>query len=254
MKKFLLMLTILFNSINVFAQVKLDGAYKIIFAQHGSDTSIEAYEKTTIIKTFKNGYWITAFFGDPAKSFNGSGGGTYKIEGNHYTETLNFCSWDSTAAGQTYTFNYKLQGNKYTQESIINSPKLKEHIIKENYEKINAASPLIDASLDGVWQLDSAIYADKKPGEFINRTAIKIYAYPRFAWAHYNSVTRQFIAAGGGTYQFDGKKVIEKLEYISRDIPVNTAVEISITAISNDKFSQLNHYNGHIETWKRLTH
>jgi hypothetical protein len=82
--------------------------------------------------------------------------------------------------------------------------------------------------------------------------SIKIYAYPRFAWAQYNAVTKQFMGAGGGTYQFDGNKLTENIEYITYDeVPLNKPYELDIVKTTDNKFQQTGQ-NKFIETWKRL--
>src|SRR6266498_2061166 len=254
MKTYLLMLPVLFTNIFLFEQTKLDGPYKIVSGQYGPDqTSGDKHKQTTIIKIFRDGYWISAFFGDPAKPFDGSGGGTYITNGNQYIETLNFFSWDSTAAGKTYTFNYKVQGNNYMQEGVINSDKYKDFVIKEQYEKITSSVPVKDASLEGVWQLQKGEWGNEKSneGKWVGVVRIKIYACPRFAWAQYNPATKQFIGAGGGTYQFDGKRLTENLDYTTYDMPLNKPYELDIVKIAGKKFMQSDN-NGYKETWVRL--
>lgn len=236
------------------AQNKPDGPYKIISAHYGPDTSLdETMSKTNIIKIFKDGYWIGAFFGNPQKPFEGSGGGIFKTRNNKYIETLQFYSWDSTAVGRTYTFNYKLYGNTYTQEGVINSDKYKDFSIRENYEKIASSVPLKNAYLEGAWRLEDAVWGNEKltNEKYAHMNEIKIYAYPRFAWAQYNNVTKQFMGAGGGTYQFDGKKLTENIEYITYDRPLNKPYELNIEKIAGDKFLQIDN-KGNKETWKHL--
>lgn len=231
-----------------------DGAFKITGAQYG-DTAMtkEAITKQTIIKLFKDGYWIAAFFGDPARPFYGSGGGTFKIENGRYVEKLDFYSWDSTAVGKVYTFDYKLTPTAYHQEGRINSDQYKNYIIKEDFEKITAAEPLKNAGLEGAWQLKQADWGTAKFGEgtYAGMAGIKIYAYPRFAWAYYNPTTKHFESAGGGTYQFDGTTLTEKLEYWSYGPLPQKSNPIKITMPDKEGYQQQSADVG-TEHWQRL--
>lgn len=254
MKKIISLALIIFPALWSFAQVSLNGAYKIVHAQYGTDTaSWSNHKDTKIIKIFKDGYWIGAFFGSPNKPFDGCGGGTYNTDNNKYIETLNFYSWDKTAAGKTFSFEYTLAGNTYTQRGKINSDRYKDYLIEEVFEKIGSPEGLKNNALEGVWQLENGQWPGIKTDEpkFKNLREIKIYCYPRFAWAQYDSTTSEFIGAGGGTYQFDGKNLVENIEYITYNVPLNTAYSLKIEMIGNEKFSQTD-MNNSKENWKRL--
>ncbi len=231
-----------------------DGAFKIVEAQYGDKPmSKENISKEMIVKIFKDGYWIGAFFGSPAKPFNGSCGGTYKIKDGKYIETVNFYSWDSTAVGRIYTFNYALTGNQYVQEGYMDSEKYKHLFIKEKYEKTVPSEPLKNTFLEGAWKMQSGEWDDTRLGEgpYKNVEAIKIYAYPRFAFAYYNEKTNQFVGAGGGTYQFDGEKLTEHVEYFSWGKPEFPIADFNVT-ITNGLYTQSGWQNGLKETWKKL--
>src|SRR5687768_11567240 len=109
-----------------------NGAYKAIETQYGdTKQSKEELSKQSIIKIFKNGYWIAASFGDSAQGFLGSGGGTYKIVNGKYVEKVDFFSWDTTAVGKTYMFDYSLSDDQYSQDGYVNSEKFVNMPIKE---------------------------------------------------------------------------------------------------------------------------
>jgi hypothetical protein len=254
MKKVISLALVIFPALSPFAQGNLTGAYKIVHARYGYDTaSWSQYKNTKIIKIFKDGYWIGAFFGAPNRPFDGCGGGTYKTDGNEYVETLNFYSWDKTAAGKTFSFEYTLAGNTYTQRGKINSDKYKDYPIEEVFERIDSYESLKNDALEGVWQLENGQWPglETDKSKYKNLKAVKIYCYPRFAWAQYDSTTSEFLGAGGGTYQFDGNNLIENIEYITYDVPLNTAYALKIEMAGNGKFLQTD-MNNSKENWKRL--
>jgi len=248
----LFFLPVLFFSCIIWSQDKaLNGSYKIVKAVYGNENGNYNIDKTTIIKIFKDGYWIGAFFNNQEKTFSGSGGGTYITKNGKYIETLNFYSWDSTAVGSTYNFNYKLASNRYFQEGKINSAKYQDYLIKEEFEKIEAKEPLQNNSLEGVWQLENANWGGEASG-LGKVKEIKIYCYPRFAWAQYHPQTGQFIGAGGGTYSFDGKKLIEAIEYITYDMNGRSEVTLDISLDGKKGYHQKDKQNNYTESWTRL--
>lgn len=250
MKK-LAVLLLLIISASVSAQIP-EGAFKITAAQYGDKISTpEELMSRQIIKIFKDGYWISTFFGDPQKPFSGSGGGTFTTANGKYIEKLLFYSWDSTAVGDVYHFDYRLEGNRYFQNGKMNSDKYPDHVIKEEFVKMKTDIPLKNNSLEGAWILQSATW-DSKNAYDQPIEQIKIYAYPRFAWAQYNSNTKQFIGAGGGTYQFDGKNVTEHIEYITYNgIALSTDVNVEVKKSPDGTMQQTTWQGRMVETWKK---
>lgn len=253
MRKFILFFAALF-SLGANAQDNnLNGSYKIIKAYYGNANEAYNISGTTIVKIFKNGYWLSAFFGNSDKPFDGAGGGTYKLKDDQYIEKLNFFSWDSTAVGSAVPFTYKLDGDNFSQDGLLNTGKYHNYTIKEEYKKILTNTPLLNDGLEGVWFMQSGDWANSKLGEGIykNVSVMKIYSYPRFAFAYYDSTRNSFVGAGGGTYQFDGKKLSENLEYWSWGTPKYPKPDFAIT-ISGDEAIQKGWDNGLAETWKKV--
>lgn len=253
MKKILVSILLILATGPGIAQ-KLDGAFILTGGQHGDRILAKAdVEKEKIIKIFKNGYWIGAFFGNPQQPFNGTCGGTYKTEKGTYIETVDFYSWDSTAVGDTYSFKYSLSNDKYVQDGKMNSEKYPDYIIREEFSKLKSKIPLKDASMEGVWVLQDATWKDEtgKESSVKNYEQIKIYSYPRFAYAQYNPATKQFIGAGGGTYQYDGKKLIERIEYSTYDTTLGSDYEIKIGQLPNGIIQQVSQQDLFKETWKK---
>ncbi|GAA4414413.1 hypothetical protein GCM10023187_43870 [Nibrella viscosa] len=100
---------------------KLNGAFRQVRYKYGAMTNWGSRDSVTVIKVFRDGYWLGAFYDDKRqsrydektagiRSFNGACGGTYELKGGKYIETVNFYSWDSTAVGNTFAFDYKVSG------------------------------------------------------------------------------------------------------------------------------------------------
>ncbi|HTS45877.1 MAG TPA: hypothetical protein VMH01_15865 [Puia sp.] len=241
-----------FASATSIGQQNLDGAFKVEKAKYANESMNT--DSITVIKIFKDGYWIGAFFSGSPWWFDGCGGGTYRISKGKYIETVHFWSWDSTAAGSVITFNYKLEKDKYTQEGKINSAKYKDYSIEEEYQRISSSEPLKNNSLEGAWVMEAGQWGKEKlgEGEYKNVMVRKIFAYPRFAFAYFDMTKKRFIGAGGGTYQYDGKTLTEKIEYWSWGTPDHPVSEFKIAMLSENKFSQSGWDNGLSETWKKL--
>ena len=253
MKKILLFSVLYFVDVFAIAQ-KLDGAFIITGGQHGDKILSRAdIEKQKIIKVFKNGYWICAYFGDPNQPFNGTCGGTYKTEKGKYIETIDYYSWDSTAVGKTYFYNYTLNKNSYVQDGKMQSEKYLNYIIREEFVKIHSNKPLKDTAMEGVWILQDATWIDSsgKENSINNYQQIKIYCHPRFAYAQYNIGTKQFVGAGGGTYEYDGNKLVEHIEYTTYDNAPGSDYEIKPVQLSYGLIQQISQQGSYKETWKR---
>lgn len=65
------------------------------------------------IKILSGKYFQWAAFNYETKQFSGTGGGTYAIENNQYTETIRFFSRDNFRAGMSLTFELKLDGTDW---------------------------------------------------------------------------------------------------------------------------------------------
>jgi hypothetical protein len=251
MRKIIILPAILMFFAATAQEKKLNGAYAITKAFYGNEKEQHDIGKTTIVKIFEDGYWIGAFFNKTEKTFDGSCGGTYTVKDGKYIETINFYSWDSTAVGTTYTFNYQLNGNAYLQEGKINTRKYKDYLIKEEYNKIVPAEKLESNKLEGAWQMQTGQWGNDKLGEGVykNVSVTKIYAYPRFAFSYYDIDGKKFVGAGGGTYEFDGTKLTENIEYWSWGKP-EYPVSVFKVAFAADTFTQQGWDSGLSETWK----
>jgi len=120
-------------------------------------------------------------------------------------------------------------------------------------DNIATTEPLKDRSLEGVWSLQSARWGTSVFGEgkYKDVTVVKMYSYPRFSFAYFNEKTNTFVGAGGGTYQFDGKTLTEKIEYWSWGTP-KYPLSVFKVQFSGEHYTQEGWDNGLLETWKKI--
>lgn len=109
----------------------LIGVWNIESAQYGPEkTDIQkVYGK--VIKIITPGHFVTAFFNPDTKQFNGSGFGTWKVEGNNYTEKVLMFSWDDTMVNTEPKFTWEVKNNKFHQRGKIDSKEYQDYTIEE---------------------------------------------------------------------------------------------------------------------------
>ncbi|WP_157579125.1 hypothetical protein [Spirosoma montaniterrae] len=223
MKQFLLLLTLLpalvFESDEPAS--KLNGAFRQTKNKYGSMTEWQTSDSITIIKVFRDGHWLAAYYNDKRKgrtSFDGACGGTYALKDGKYVETVGYYSWDSTAVGKVYSFSYNVSPTQYEQYGKMNSDKYKDYPINEVCERITAKEPLKNNALEGVWFMREGSWGGTSrfgEGTYKDFEVVKIFSYPMVVYAYYNPKTRKFDGAGGAMYQFDGKTLTETNEFWS---------------------------------------
>jgi hypothetical protein len=223
----LLFLTLLFTACSLKEQ-KLDGAYILVAAKYDdSNFTKNNAEGYKTIKVFKNGYWISTSFTE--KSIIECYGGAYKIKDEYCTQIVNFNSTDTSVIGKEYSYEYDLD-DKDSSANFIGVNLNKKSYEKEVYEKINAPEPLKNTSLEGVWIMKpgQAGYNDKNE-------IIRIFSFPAFTRTVYNFKEKRFANTYGGTYRFDGKELIEKIEYSNYQIPPGSTMEWSAKKLTGNQ-------------------
>ncbi len=208
---------------------KLNGAFRQTKNKYGAMTEWKTRDSVTVIKVFRDGYWFGAFYDDKRldrydektagiKPFNGACGGTYELKNGKYVEKVSFYSWDSTAVGNVFSFDYKIGDKQYEQSGVMTSGKYPNYPINEVSERIKATERLKNAGLEGVWFMKEGYWGGVSrfgEGQYKNVEVVKIFSYPMVVYAYYNPTTRKFDGAGGATYQFDGKTLTETNEFWS---------------------------------------
>lgn len=228
----------------------LDGAYDVVNAVYGDSTFLkERIPEQSTIRIFKDGYWIQASFGSTEKPFSDCTGGRILEKGEEYKVGLSFTSIDTMHWWKEVDFSYDHKGDKYFLDGkMVKSPTLTIQF-KEEVDRLTAGAPLKDTSMEGVWKRQ---WVNPEFKGDTNFTQIKIYCYPRFAWAQFDEATKKLIGAGGGTYQYDGNILTEHIEYITYDVRVGTDIRLVIKKHSPDRFFQIGADGINGEDWKRL--
>ncbi|TAE30205.1 MAG: hypothetical protein EAZ91_10785 [Cytophagales bacterium] len=200
---------------------KLNGAFRQVKNKFGTMTDWKPRDSVTVIKVFRDGYWLGAYYNDKRKGrrwFDGACGGTYALKNGKYEETVGYYSWDSTAVGKAYSFDYAISPKQYEQYGKMTSDKYKDYPINEVCDRITAAEPLKNNALEGVWFMQEGYWGGTSrfgEGNYKDFQVVKIFSYPMVVYAYYNPKTRQFDGAGGAMYQFDGKTLTETNEFWS---------------------------------------
>ncbi|MFY0686352.1 MAG: membrane or secreted protein [Cyclobacteriaceae bacterium] len=138
-------------------------------------------------------------------TFISTNGGSWSLEGNTISETVEFDTRDTSRVGGTYSFDYELSGN---QLKVIDSDVI--------WDRVDNGNP---GALAGAW-----LMSGRKSGDEIRtrdtsgpRKTMKILSGTRFQWIAYNTETKQFMGTGGGTYTTIDGKYTETIEFFSRD-------------------------------------
>lgn len=179
------------------------------------------------VKIFMEGYFA---FGGKQKSddaFLNAGGGVYSLQGNKYTETLDFFTQNPAYVGKTFSYEIHIAANEM-QITSLNA----ENPFTEKWQKL---SDKRDA-LTGNW----VITGRKRDGEISMRApgarrTVKILGGGRFQWIAFNSETKEFMGTGGGTYSAVDGSYAENIDFFSRDKSrVGAALDFTFEIIDND--------------------
>ena len=248
---------------------KLNGAFRQTKNKYGAMTEWKSRDSVTVMKVFRDGYWLGAFYDDKRRAaydektagvrpFNGACGGTYELKNGKYVETVAFYSWDSTAVGKVFTFDYKVNDRQYEQYGMVNSEKYQNYPINEVSERLTGTEPLKNKGLEGVWFMQEGYWGGIGrfgEGKYTDFQAVKIFSYPMVLYAYYNPKTRQFDGAGGARYQFDGRTLTETNEFWSwqADGKRSGNAETFKIAVRNGQYVQEGWSGKLREVWTKTT-
>jgi len=160
--------------------------------------------KTVVI--FADGYQVATNYNIKSGAFVDTNGGTWSLDGNTITETVEFDTRNPDNVGNTVSFEVKISENEIA--IVGHEMKLK---------RIDDGSP---GDLQGAWLMSGR----KRNGEIQTRDTnrprktMKILSGTRFQWIAYNTETKQFMGTGGGTYTTINGKYTENIEFFSRDV------------------------------------
>jgi hypothetical protein len=98
------------------ASSTLSGAWRFGARVNDEGVAGERREATSPRQTMKilsGKYFQWAAFNYETKQFSGTGGGSYSLQDNKYTETIRFFSRDNSRAGKSLTFECKINGTDW---------------------------------------------------------------------------------------------------------------------------------------------
>ncbi len=197
MKSLFCFLLLCFASITINAQ-SLTGAWV-----HTQILDNGQVIKSVLIVT--DGYQVMTTYDSINGEFLQTNGGSWSLDGNVMTETVEFHTTNPEMVGKSVSFEIELAEDKI---QIVGR--------NEVYKRIDDGKP---GQLEGAW-LMSGRYRD---GELQTRDTnrprktMKILSGTRFQWIAYNTDTKEFMATGGGTYTTESGTYTENIEFFSRD-------------------------------------
>jgi len=187
-------------------------AQSLIGAWEGFLTTDEN-ENLRIVLIVSEKYQSRAVFNAGTGAFVSTSGGSWKLDGNTMTETLEFDSADPVNVGRESSFG--ISWDDATFEIIGSEIQMK---------RIDDGTP---GALQGAWLMSGRTVDGKTQLRDTDtpRKTMKILSGTRFQWIAYNTETKQFMATGGGTYTTIDGVYTENLEFFSRD---NTRVGLQL--------------------------
>lgn len=175
----------------------LIGAWETSFS-----SQLEA-KKAVVI--FSDGFQVMTVFNAQNGAFISSNGGKWEMDKNIITETVEFDTETPERVGTSVSF-----------EIEFSDKELKIKDIEQVWTRIDNGAP---GALAGAWLMSGR----KRNGEFQTRDTsrprktMKMLSGTRFQWIAYNTETKEFMGAGGGTYTTIDGKYTENIEFFSRD-------------------------------------
>ncbi|MEO5601394.1 MAG: membrane or secreted protein [Cyclobacteriaceae bacterium] len=151
-------------------------------------------------------YFSVSIYDFQNKKFEGTHGGSYKVEGNELIALIEFHSMNPELVGNVIRSRIDLQNNTLT----VNT---RSEMVP--WKQIDDGTP---GQLAGAWFITGRIrngqMGKMNPGA---RRTMKILSGTRFQWIAYNVETKEFSGTGGGSYTSEGGKYAESIEFFSRD-------------------------------------
>jgi hypothetical protein len=218
----------------------LEGTWKLVSANWYERNP--AYANSAIYKIYTDGRFAFLYFDTKTGEFQGAGGGTYTVNGSSFTEKLEYFSWDSTAVGTSQTFQFKIEGERFTQSGLLNSEKYKNYKIEEVFERVESGTakhPLV-----GVWQVESAQYGDQKPNISEKYGNILKFITPEYFYAvYFDTDKKKFHGVSFGKWRAEGTQYMETVLAFSWDATAANTQQTFTWDVKNNKFYQTGKIN-----------
>lgn len=216
--------------------ISLEGTWRLVKTieiGHEDTTDRRDSGNKMYMKHLNKTHWTWAEYDYANNRLLGAGGGTYTLEGNIYTEDIQFYYPPGSAElGQAIPFTVEMDGSLWrhagyvkmmefdaeTGENIV----VDSAIIDEYWERVDAKpSDDTKGKLFGTWNLISY-----KNAEDTLRTEypafvgyIKLLTPTHWLYVKYNKEGDEIMGIGGGTYSVSGDRYLEKISFF---YPPNT--------------------------------
>lgn len=158
-----------------------------------------------IVFVFTKNHHVASAFDAKTGAFVATFGGSWSMNENKLTQTIEFDSENPDRIGTTKSSEIKLEKDEIQMESD-----------NLTLKRIDDGTP---GALSGAWLMSGR----KRNGAFQTRDTnrprktMKILSGTRFQWIAYNTETKQFMGTGGGTYTTIDGKYTENIEFFSKD-------------------------------------
>ena len=152
-----------------------------------------------------NGFHSISIFNAETGEFIYTKGGTWELNGDDFTEKVEFDTRNPERVGSEVTFKIILKNNSITVPDV-----------SRTWKRIDNGKP---GKLEGAWLMSGRYRDGKKQTRSIDRPrkTMKLLSGKRFQWIAYNTETKQFMGTGGGTYTTKDGVYSENIEFFSRD-------------------------------------
>lgn len=187
-----------------------------------SQNIIGAWESSSVSKSgellkriviFTDGYQVSTTYETNTGKFVSTNGGSWKLEDDVMSETVEFDTDNSERVGTESNFKVRISNTKI---EIVNSG--------ITFKRLDNGSP---GELQGAWLMSGRVRDGKTELRDTSRPrkTMKILSGTRFQWIAYNTETKEFKGTGGGTYTTKNGEYTENIEFFSRD---NSKVGVSL--------------------------
>ena len=175
----------------------LVGAWEAIIEADG--------KKLRNVAIFSEEHQASSFFDAETGAFVSTNGGTWSLEENQLSETVEFDTESPDRVGTTGVFEIQLTENELRA--------IDSDIV---WKRIDDGTP---GDLDGAWLISGRMRDGELQKRDTNRPrkTMKILSGTRFQWIAYNTETKEFMGTGGGNYTTVDGKYTENIEFFSRD-------------------------------------
>jgi hypothetical protein len=170
-----------------------------------SYSTSENGDKLRHVAVFTNGFNVVTTYNATDGKFVSTKGGSWTLNGNSLTETIEFDTVNSESVGTEIDANITISAN-----DIIFTDSGK------TFKRIDNGTPGL---LQGAWLMSGRVRDGQTESRDTSRPrkTMKILSGSRFQWIAYNTETKQFMGTGGGTYTTDNGEYTENIEFFSRD-------------------------------------